>query len=45
VLIIPADQAPISAWQRQAKLLREAGVPLHGLIVTNALPWWKRRPA
>lgn len=45
VLIVPADQAPISAWQRQARLLREAGVPLHGLIVTNALPWWKRRPA
>jgi uncharacterized protein involved in exopolysaccharide biosynthesis len=45
VLIVPADQAPISSWQRQARLLREAGVPLHGLIVTDALPWWKRRPA
>lgn len=45
VLIIPADSAPLSAWQRHARLLREAGVPLHGLIVTGALPWWKRRPA
>jgi len=45
VLIVPADRAKISDWQRQAKLLREAGVPLHGLIVTDALPWWKRRPA
>lgn len=45
VLIIPADRAPISAWQRQARLLREAGITLHGLIVTDALPWWKRRRA
>jgi uncharacterized protein involved in exopolysaccharide biosynthesis len=45
VLIVPADRAPLSEWQRHARLLREAGVPLHGLIVTGALPWWKRRPA
>ena len=43
VLIVPVDRAPISAWQRQARLLREAGVPVHGLIVTDAIPWWKRR--
>lgn len=45
VLVIPADQARISAWQRQARLLREAGVTIHGLVVTEALPWWKRRRA
>jgi uncharacterized protein involved in exopolysaccharide biosynthesis len=45
VLVVPADRAPISAWQRQARLLREAGITLHGLIVTDALPWWKRHRA
>ena len=43
VLVISADHASISTWQRQARLLRDAGIRLHGLIVTDALPWWKRR--
>ena len=42
VLLVPLDRASVADWQRQARILREAGVTLHGIIVTNARPWWKR---
>lgn len=42
VVVVAADAARISEWQAHARLLRDAEVPVHGIIVLNALPWWKR---